>query len=413
MQSGRSRTEAALCAVLACAAVVFLSLPVVAATGMPPDTEQLLGVGAKADGMGNAFVAIANDPTAAFWNPAGLSFLQKTELMAVVKSVPSVSQTTYMEPGDSGGWSGFDSVTRIDSMSSGATTGETAFLGVTAKIGNDPLKGGTLAISRTLAGYLDRQWSLTQDFNAIDPGEVTSMSTDVHDRLRVDYNTVSYGWRYSPTWNVGVGLVQAVAEASISGTSETWFMDDPEPFEDVIGPESTTGKGYGGVLGLLWSPLVPGDGKLTVGASYMSKISMSGLDSSGFGNERPDRLLLGANYRQLVPAGEMDNEVQWSVQLSRSGDANADEGGMLARNAVWNFYFGGEYDIHRPKLDYLVRYGLFTNKSPNKTVYGNETWLTLGFGTGRPGSDWKADLALQQGLRSGISLLSFSGGYSF
>ncbi len=32
-----------------------------------------LNVGARADGMGGAFVAIADDPTAAYWNPAGLT----------------------------------------------------------------------------------------------------------------------------------------------------------------------------------------------------------------------------------------------------------------------------------------------------------------------------------------------------
>lgn len=413
MQSGRGRTEATLCVVLACALMGTLALPALAANGLPADTEQVFGVGARADAMGNAFVAVANDPTAAFWNPAGLSFLQKTELTAVMKTLPTFTQTSYIVPGDSGGWSGFDSGTQTNSTASHVSSGETAFLGVTTPIGNNPARRGTISFSRTLAGYMDRQSSITQDFYVVEPGEETSMTTDIHDRLRVDYNAVSYGWRHSPEWNVGLGLVQAVAEASVSGTMEEWFLGDPEPFESVIGPESTSGKGYGGVLGLLWSPLIPGMGKFTVGGSYMSKINMSGLDSSGFGNERPDRLLLGVNYRQLVPAGEMDNEVQWSLQLSRNGEANVDDGDQLARHAVWNFHFGGEYDIHRSKLDYLIRYGLFTNKSPNNTVYGNETWLTLGLGAGRSDADWKADVALQQSLRTGISLLSFSGGYSF
>ncbi len=39
-----------------------------------------LGVGARALGMGGAFVAIADDATAAYWNPAGLGGLDRTEL---------------------------------------------------------------------------------------------------------------------------------------------------------------------------------------------------------------------------------------------------------------------------------------------------------------------------------------------
>ncbi len=37
-------------------------------------------VGARASGMGGAFVAVANDASAAFWNPGGLSRLQKNSL---------------------------------------------------------------------------------------------------------------------------------------------------------------------------------------------------------------------------------------------------------------------------------------------------------------------------------------------
>ncbi len=38
-----------------------------------------IGVGARAVGMGESFVAVANDPSAIFWNPAGLGSLQRRE----------------------------------------------------------------------------------------------------------------------------------------------------------------------------------------------------------------------------------------------------------------------------------------------------------------------------------------------
>ncbi|OGK08059.1 MAG: hypothetical protein A2W80_10810 [Candidatus Riflebacteria bacterium GWC2_50_8] len=38
-----------------------------------------MGVGARALGMGSAFTALANDSTAAFWNPAGLARLEQSE----------------------------------------------------------------------------------------------------------------------------------------------------------------------------------------------------------------------------------------------------------------------------------------------------------------------------------------------
>ena len=36
------------------------------------------GAGARAMGLGRAYVAIANDPTAIFWNPAGLEVVPKS-----------------------------------------------------------------------------------------------------------------------------------------------------------------------------------------------------------------------------------------------------------------------------------------------------------------------------------------------
>ena len=40
-----------------------------------------IGVGARATALGESFVAIANDPSAIYWNPAGLASLQRQELM--------------------------------------------------------------------------------------------------------------------------------------------------------------------------------------------------------------------------------------------------------------------------------------------------------------------------------------------
>jgi long-subunit fatty acid transport protein len=69
-------------------AVALLVLPVAARAqgslggqraGTSSATFLRIGVGARAEGMGETFVAVANDPSAIYWNPAGLASLQRRE----------------------------------------------------------------------------------------------------------------------------------------------------------------------------------------------------------------------------------------------------------------------------------------------------------------------------------------------
>ena len=46
------------------------------------------GFGARAMGMGNAFVALADDPTALYWNPAGLDYIYQQSLTFFHASLP-------------------------------------------------------------------------------------------------------------------------------------------------------------------------------------------------------------------------------------------------------------------------------------------------------------------------------------
>ena len=40
-----------------------------------------IGIGARATGLGESFVAVANDPSAIYWNPAGLASMQRNEML--------------------------------------------------------------------------------------------------------------------------------------------------------------------------------------------------------------------------------------------------------------------------------------------------------------------------------------------
>src|SRR5438067_1224172 len=55
-----------------------------------------LGAGARAAGMGDAFVAVADDVTAAYWNPAGLAQIRQTEVEAMQNTSLVDTQYQYL-----------------------------------------------------------------------------------------------------------------------------------------------------------------------------------------------------------------------------------------------------------------------------------------------------------------------------
>ena len=60
-----------------------------------PSTLNPVGSGARAFGMGGAFIAVADDATAASWNPAALNNLERFELSMVVKNFHRIEHNTF------------------------------------------------------------------------------------------------------------------------------------------------------------------------------------------------------------------------------------------------------------------------------------------------------------------------------
>lgn len=76
---------------------LILSVSLIAQT--PDEAVNLLedetGIGVKALGMGNAFVAVANDYTATYWNPAGLTLLRQSEVSADLYHIKFMNEATF------------------------------------------------------------------------------------------------------------------------------------------------------------------------------------------------------------------------------------------------------------------------------------------------------------------------------
>ena len=82
--------------------VVFLSIFLVSTPAYSQSEAGaiflLIAPGARAGGMGEAQVAVANDAYASYWNPAGLGFLKGTELALMhVNWLPGLADDLYYD----------------------------------------------------------------------------------------------------------------------------------------------------------------------------------------------------------------------------------------------------------------------------------------------------------------------------
>lgn len=57
-----------------------------------------MGIGARAIGMGGAFVSIADDPSAVFWNPAGLSAVNRPQVFISGETPADFSAASLIIP---------------------------------------------------------------------------------------------------------------------------------------------------------------------------------------------------------------------------------------------------------------------------------------------------------------------------
>jgi long-subunit fatty acid transport protein len=182
----------------------------------------VLGVGARALGMGGAFLARPDDATAASWNPAGLSYLRRPEVSIV------------------GNYLTFRSTFSTDRTEANATTLD--FLAVTY-----PLKwGGT-------AGSAQVSYQRAIPFN-LDRTTVVP-ATDVAPEFERIYESdggfdvlaFGLGWKVTRTLRVG-------------GTFNRWFNGYEQNFERTSRRRTERTDtfeldGWNVNLGVIWSPV--------------------------------------------------------------------------------------------------------------------------------------------------------------
>ncbi len=286
--------------------LILLLLPAGVAAQQPvvPLQFDFSDPGARSMAFGGAFVALADDATAAFANPAGLVQLVRPEVS--IEGRHWNYSTPYTEGGRAEGLpSGFglDDMVGLREVESTDRVNGLSFLSLAYPAGN-----------WSLALYYHQLSNL--DFFGETQGIFTGGSDccqvrEFDQRATSSFDVGSYGlsvaYRISERFNVGLGLTYH--DASFD-TETTIFGVDDDSLESIFGPNS-----YLPERSLLRLTSHSGDADWAL--------------SGGFLWHATDRWSIGGVYRQ-GPEIEITNE----LTAGQAGDFGVPPGGVLFRDSV-------------------------------------------------------------------------------
>lgn len=208
---------------------------------------------ARAMGMGGAFVAIASDASAVFFNPAGLAFQKGFSVLGGGTMImPSTSFTGVKQNGTG---------TRPDqSMKSQTFFPPNVYLSYN-------MDNLTFAVGVFAPYGLGTEWEPTWD------GRYSAVKTD----LQAIYINPSIGYRLSDQFSIGVGVSYITGSAKLNRKVRTFSALVPAPTPSTSDGDVSldgTGSGFTFNAGLLYKP----SEQLSVGLAYrhVAKIKFEG-----------------------------------------------------------------------------------------------------------------------------------------
>ncbi|MGI9223714.1 MAG: OmpP1/FadL family transporter [Woeseiaceae bacterium] len=341
------------------ALLLVLLLPpanVSAQEGVVPLQFSFSDPGARSMGLGGAFVALADDATAAFANPAGLVQLVRPEISIEARS------WSYSTPYTVGGRAeGLPSGTGIDTMVGVRTaTSEYDANGLSFLSFTYPRGNWSLALYRH--EYADLEFSgATQGLFG---GGTDCCQTRLHDqRWATDMDITSYGlsaaYRISDSFYVGLGAIYYDASLEARTTEYRWDEESTESFfapnsylpersvlNETVGFDDSDWGIAGGFLwrlsknwsiGGIYRPGIEVDlgVRLTAGEATDFGVPPGGVifEATGIATEFPDFFGLGFAYQgadgRLTVSFQWDrveySDIPTSIPLDNQAMDDADE----------------------------------------------------------------------------------------
>lgn len=358
-------------------------------------SPNVVGSGARALGMGSAFIAVADDATAASWNPGGLTQLERPELSLVYSYKSNTEDFGSARRGLN-----FENTVRYDEINYASFV-----YPIPRTIG-----GRNLVLSLNILKQYDFDRDLDFRFNDVGPaaGGIVNLAAKYKYRQRGGLRSLSPAFGFEITDKLSMGLVVNIYDQDILPNNEwktrnnirqrTFFNSSVLPFTSTrVDEDYKDFEGHNYTIGLLYKP----NERWSVGAVYHTKWSadvtyrqgvrlMSGALVGGTRTERkqeytfPSAFGIGAAYRfpndRLTLSFDITRrdwnqfeilDPQNPVRDSRrtSGVTGLNKS-ISEIDPTYTVRLGGEYvfiDDTKPKQDFLpsLRAGIFYDPEPS------------------------------------------------
>jgi long-chain fatty acid transport protein len=379
-----------------------------------------VGSGARAWGMGGAFVAVADDATAATWNPAGLAILQRPEA------------TLVYVPADN---SSFD-YQGFTSRRFGVPPIEGTYTGFASELDGHYIDYAGFAYpivanNWNLVPQLSYQRAINRDFRLTQRipsflaesqvGPVQQLMLERTKQSQGGYDVLAASLAWSPRQYVAVGL-------SINRWDVNTELEDEETISGTttLGQEVTTirrsldqkGDAWNANLGLMWRPIP----RLAVGLVYKTGFDLdlrvddvetsqtnSGPpntnDMSGSGTINwPETIALGISGRPIQP---LLLSADWTTTNWSKTTYKGNRGGMPVEEPFpggaavdeqedsSQLRLGAEYAVIGQKVAVPFRAGIFTDRQIVRDDAGKTVDIRgYSIGSGIAAGNWFFDLAI-------------------
>ena len=385
---------------LSCHAVPFAQEgPDLRTTFDVPSSLNPVGSGARAIGMGGAFIAVADDATAASWNPAGLTQLDRPEISAV---------GTYLYRGED-----LEFGTNPEADGSQSVSEESLnYISVAYPFN---LLNRNMIISLNYQHLFDfyREWEFTVLDNPVKPG-IKELNLDFEQSGDIYAIGLAYAVKILPRFSLGFTLNfwqpfiddnEWKTRSRESGRGVLSFAPDVKRYYEAATEEKFAFTGFNFNIGLLWNATP----KLTLGAVFkspftadlnyrMSFQSREYLDDDLFTNQasfKEDQELdmpmtygIGIAYRhsdQFTLSADV-SRTHWQdfILTDDRGNKSSPISGLPEDESdidpTWQVRLGSEYLFIQSDYAIPVRAGLFYDPAPAEGSPDKYFGFSLGTG---------------------------------